>query len=323
MLFTASLPDSTQWKLVEEVADSIYPIFYYLEKLAAQGRLVHADDTSVKILSCILKNKKMTDRKQRKGMFTTGVLSYVGQHKVYLFYSSRKHASENIKHILLNRCPSMEPIQYMCDALNRNVPKELKTILIHCISHARRKFVEVEPYFDKECGYVIDQLAKVYSFDAKTKEKGMSFDERLSYHQENSEPIMSKLHAWLTQQINDGLVEPNSALGSAIKYFLKHWPKLTQFLKIPGAPLDNNILEAALKIPIRIRKNAMFYATEHGAFVGNMLLSIIQTCVGANENPVEYLTALQENKSRNFKEPEKFLPWNYKLQVNQTEARAA
>jgi len=72
----------------------------------------------------------------------------------------------------------------MCDALSRNIPKELKTILIHCISHARRKFVEVEPYFDKECGYVIDQLAKVYGFDTKAKEQGMSLDERLSYHQD-------------------------------------------------------------------------------------------------------------------------------------------
>jgi len=195
--------------------------------------------------------------------------------------------------------------------------------LIHYLSHARRKFVEVEPYFDKECAHVIDQLAKVYSFDAKTKEESMSSEERLTYHQKNSEPIMSKLYTWLNLQINDGLVEPNSALGSAIGYFLKHWPELTQFLKIPGAPLDNNILEAALKIPIRIRKNAMFYATEHGAFVGNMLLSIIQTCVGANENPVEYLTTLQQNKSRIFKEPEKFLPWNYKHQINQVEAIAA
>ncbi len=317
------LPDSTQWKLVEEVADSIYPIFYSLEKLAAQGRLAHADDTSVKIISCILENKKMTDRKQRKGMFTTGVLSYVGQHKIYLFYSGRKHAGENIKHILLNRSPSMEPILYMCDALSRNIPKELKTILIHCISHARRKFVEVEPYFDKECGYVIDQLAKIYGFDAKAKEQGMSLDERLSYHQENSGPIMSKLHAWLKQQFDKGLVEPNSALGKAIGYFLKHWDALTQFLKIAGAPLDNNILEAALKLPIRVRKNAMFYATEHGAFVGNMLLSIIQTCIGANENPVEYLTALQQNKSQIFKEPEKLLPWNYKHQIDQVDAVAA
>lgn len=77
---------------------------------------------------------------------------------------------------------------------------------------------------------------------------------------------------------------------------LKHWDKLTRFLTIPGAPIDNNILEAALKIPIRIRKSAMFYKTEHGACIANILLSLIETARRAGVNPISYLVALQENK---------------------------
>lgn len=155
------------------------------------------------------------------------------------------------------------------------------------------------------------------------KEQKMNFEERLAYHQQHTRPIMTNLHNWLNHQLDGGLTEPNSALGKAIKYFLKYWDALTQFLKIPGAPLDNNIIEAGLKIPIRIRKNAMFFKTEHGAFVGSMLLSIIQTCIAADENPVDYLTALQANKSRIFKEPEKFLPWNYKNQDGEDVSVAA
>ncbi len=68
------------------------------------------------------------------------------------------------------------------------------------------------------------------------------------------------------------LVEENNSLGKAIRYTLKHWEPLTHFLKTEGAPLDNNILEASLKVPIRIRKNAMFYKTEHGAFKGSDIL---------------------------------------------------
>lgn len=162
------LPDSTQWQLIEEVADSVYPIFNYLEFLAAQGRLVHADDTTVRIFSCILENKKLQNSLKRKGMFTTGILSYVDENKIYLFYSSRQHAGENIKNILSKRSETLSPIHYMCDALSHNVPDELKVILINCLSHARRKFVEIEPYFDEECQYVIKQLAKVYRIDALT-----------------------------------------------------------------------------------------------------------------------------------------------------------
>ncbi len=111
--------------------------------------------------------------------------------------------------------------------------------------------------------------------------------------------------------MNEQLVESNSSLGKAIKYMLNHQIALTQFLRIPGAPLDNNILERALKMPIRIRKNSMFFATEHGAYVGSMLLSLICTCVAARQNPVEYLTALQINKARVVKEPHLWMPWNY------------
>jgi transposase len=214
--------------------------------------------------------------------------------------------------VLAHRSEELPPIQYMCDALSRNMPNELKAILINCLAHARRKFVEIESFYVEECGYVINALAQVYHHDAIAKEQQLSIELRLAFHQEQSAPIMKALHHWLKTQINDNLVEPNGGLGGAIQYFLNHWEKFTQFLKIPGAPLDNNIIEASLKIPIRIRKNAMFFATEHGAFVGSMILSLIQTCIVANENPIEYLTTLQENKSQIFKEPDRWLPWNYK-----------
>lgn len=306
------LPDSTQWQLVEQLADCVYPVFHALEKLAACGHLVHVDDTTVRILSAIKENKTLKNRKDRRGTFTTGVLSYYQQHKIYLFYSGRKHAGENMMSVLAHRSEELPPIQYMCDALSRNMPNELKAILINCLAHARRKFVEIESFYIEECGYVINALAQVYHHDAIAKEQQLSIEHRLAYHQEQSAPIMKVLHHWLKTQINDNLVEPNGGLGGAIQYFLNHWEKFTQFLKIPGAPLDNNIIEAGLKIPIRIRKNAMFFATEHGAFVGSMILSLIQTCIVANENPIEYLTTLQENKSQIFKEPDRWLPWNYK-----------
>jgi transposase len=199
----------------------------------------------------------------------------------------------------------------MCDALSRNVPKEHDVILMNCIAHARRKFVEVEQFFPDECAYVIEQLADVYRHDAYIKDCKVDDVQRLRYHQTHSGPIMQKLKYWLQRQLEDNLIEENNSLGKAIRYTLKHWEPLTHFLKTEGAPLDNNIVEASLKVPIRIRKNAMFYKTEHGAFIGSMLISIIQTCQANKVNPVEYLAALQANKSQVFKEPAQWLPWNY------------
>ena len=109
---------------------------------------------------------------------------------------------------------------------------------------------------------------------------------------------MEELHAWLTRQFEERLVEPNSSLGGAIAYMLKHWEKLTLFLRVPGAPLDNNICERALKKAILHRKNALFYKTANGAHVGDLFMSLIHTCELCGANPFDYLTELERHAGR-------------------------
>ncbi len=123
---------------------------------------------------------------------------------------------------------------------------------------------------------------------------------------------MDELKAWMEQQLEDRCVEPNSRLGGAFAYLLKRWDALTRFLEVPGAPLDNNVAERALKMIQRVRKNSLFYKTEHGAYVGDVLTSLIETTRLAGENPLEYLSALMENRSAVFRDPAAWLPWNYR-----------
>ncbi len=115
----------------------------------------------------------------------------------------------------------------------------------------------------------------------------------------------------MEQQLQERLVEPNSRLGGAFEYLLKRWKALTRFLHIPGAPLDNNAAERALKIILRYRKNSLFYKNEHGAHVGEVLTSLIETCRLNGINPLDYLRALMENRSAVFADPAAWLPWNY------------
>ena len=112
--------------------------------------------------------------------------------------------------------------------------------------------------FPEEVRYVLEILAKVYKNDAVARRNQMSSRQRLIFHQTQSGPLMQTLHAWLERQFVDKTVEPNSGLGEAIVYMLKHWQPLTPFLRMPGAPLDNNICERALKKAILHRKNALF-----------------------------------------------------------------
>src|SRR5262245_56961193 len=105
---------------------------------------------------------------------------------------------------------------------------------------------------------------------------------------------------------------PNSALGGAIGYMLKHWEKLTLFLRQAGAPLDNNLCERALKKAILHRKNALFYKTENGARVGDLFMSLIYTCQLNQANPFDYLTQLQRHTDQLVAGPQFWMPWNYR-----------
>jgi hypothetical protein len=106
---------------------------------------------------------------------------------------------------------------------------------------------------------------------------------------------MEKLRAWSSAQFEERNVEPNSGLGQAISYLLKHWEKLTLFLRVAGAPIDNNLVERALKKAILHRKNSLFYKTRNGARMGDLFMSLIHTCELNGVNPFDYLIELQRH----------------------------
>ena len=50
---------------------------------------------------------------------------------------------------------------------------------------------------------------------------------------------LKALNRWMLDQFEQRLIEPNSGLGQALRYLLKHWTGLTLFLRQEGAPMDN------------------------------------------------------------------------------------
>lgn len=303
------LPDATQFDLVEQVADAAYPVVKFLEKQAANGELAHNDDTAVKILSVMQDNRANPD-KARTGMQTSCIMAKTEGHLIALYYTGVHHAGENLAEILRHRDPAKPTMIQMCDASSVNIPPSFKTILCNCLGHGFRKFRDLMDFFPEPCLKVMRSLATVFEVEEKTA--GMSAIERWRYHRQTSKPVMLELHRWLKAQLADKQVEPNSSLGKAMRYLLKHWKALRRFLVVPGAPIDNNLVERALKIPIRVRKAAMFYKTQHGATISNILTSLIQTTALADENPYDYLVALQDYRSFVFKDPAAWLPWSYR-----------
>lgn len=315
------LAASTQWEEMAARAEKQVPVHAELIRQAAQGEVLHNDDTSMRVLALQRQRQQQAGDGERTGVFTSGIVSIEGGRRIALFFTGAQHAGENLADVLKQRAAELGPPIQMCDALSWNVkrpadlPAELQRVIGHCLAHSRRRFVAVVENFPEACQHVLEQLRIVYVNDAKTKELGLSADQRLSFHQERSQPVMEDLKQWLETQFSEKRVEPNSGLGAAITYLLKYWTRFTLFLRQAGAPLDNNVCERAIKKAILHRKNSLFYKTQNGADVGDLFMSLIHTCELNGANPFEYLTELQRHAEESKRNPAAWMPWNYHEQL--------
>jgi transposase len=330
------LPSTTQWDLVKEGAELMKPILAELCHLAAQADVMHGDDTGVKILNV---EREVDD--ERTGLHTTSIVAGPGAGdtgpRIALFVSGTQHAGENLADLLEGRAADLGRPIVMTDALAANASKVngivltddesndggtaqarpmklsegVEVLLANCLTHGRRQVVEVTDAFPQECRLFLEELGKVYGYDREARHLGLDPKQRLQFHKQHSGPVMKNLREWMTSQLDEKRVEPNSRLGKAYKYLLTHWNKLTLFLKHPGAPLDNNLAERAIKKVVLHRKNALFYRTVNGAHVGDLYMSIIHTCELNGANAFEYMTILQKHAPDARKSPSAWLPWNY------------
>ena len=311
------LADSTQFDMVEKVADCGAPAFEHMKELAVQSENQGFDDTPMPVLELMKENEGLSD-KDRRGMQTTAVLATASGQKIALFLTGRNHAGENIAGLLKDRDPSQPKVIQMSDAAPCNFSHDYMDLVIKalCMDHGRRNFHDILEAFPKDCQHVLTELGKVYKNEADAKANNLSKEERLAFHQEFSGPIMNGLNDWMESKLENREVEPNSALGEAIAYFLKHWNGLTVFLRVAGAPLSNADVEQLIKRCVLRRKASMFYKTQAGAWIGDILTSLIETARMNRKNPVKYLEAIQKYAAHVREHPPDWMPWNYERTIS-------
>lgn len=308
------LSAGNQWGMILRVFSVAMTIYRYLWYRSADSDEFLNDDTRMKILAIINAEKqaapqvKNKDGSDRKGAQTSCLLAKVDGHRVVLYATGPKAAGENLNDILALRDPLLGIPRQMCDGLAANIPADHKTEQANCNDHGRRKFHDELKNNEKEVEYVLELYGQIYHHDKQTR--GMSDKDRLHYHQEHSAQVVDKLEAWMNEVYNTS-IEPNSNLGGAIKYIRKRWSKLTAFLRIEGAPLSNAECERKIKSVIPHRKGSLFYKTIVGAFVGDGIMSVMQTCEEAKVSPIHYLNTICGYRDAVAANPGAWLPWNY------------
>lgn len=304
------------WEMTEDVANAVQPVYAAMCEYAAAAELIQNDDTKARILSVIkdrAARKGTSEEDERTGTFTTGILASLEKLgiQIALFFTGVKHAGENLEDLLDKRPENLSaPIQ-QCDG-GHNVPETHDTHVSNCNAHCRRKFYELIESWPKIVLKIIGWYSKVFCNEKDAPPDPLL---RLKWHQEKSGPIMKAMKSYCDDLIEKKEVEPNSSMGKAIAYLRNHWDNLTLFLRMPGVPLDNNATERMLKRAVLNRKNAYFYRNETGAKIGDILMSVIETCVLNGANPWEYLVAIQKHQKDVSINTDFWMPWCYKDQL--------
>jgi len=313
-----SITASTIFDQCEYLSNDLYPVFNLLLVIAADAHHFYLDDTTHRIVEqeAIQKKKRHSDKLQtRTGLYASGIIASIEQQNIVLFQTNIGHAGEFIDEILKKRKPDKSPPILMSDALPSNNPTGMPVLHAACNSHSRRQFVDVIHQFPDEVEWLLLRYKQIWEFEDATACRVMSLSERLAYHQKHSLPVMNEIRAWGARHFEENTVEENSSLGKAMAYFERHFERLILFCKVEGAMIDNNLMEQALKLIVRNRKNAYFYKTPAGAAISDVITSLIATAMQADINVFDYFNAIQRHSQEVKEQPEKWLPWNYEQSI--------
>jgi transposase len=229
------VPDATQWALLEHGGNCASPVFKHFEQLAAQGDVSYQDDPAARVVALIEENRH-PEVPARTGRSTTGLIAEVEGRRICVYYAGRPPAGENLAALLRKREPQRDKPLVMSEALASHAADDQTLSRCHGLAHGQRKFRALDADFPGESAVVTQVLRQGCEHDEAARERRLSADERLAYHQTYRGPLLEGLKAWLEQQGSERTVEPNSSLGQAIAYLLKHWTPRTRFLTVPGAP---------------------------------------------------------------------------------------
>ena len=108
-----------------------------LIRQAAQGEVLHNDDTGMKVLKL---EREAGDR--RTGVFISGIVSTAEGRKIALYFTGRQHARKNLadvlKQVLKQRVRERSRSIQMSDALSWNgpqLPEGIELLVAHCLAH--------------------------------------------------------------------------------------------------------------------------------------------------------------------------------------------
>ena len=196
-------------------------------------------------------------------------------------------------------------------------------IQLGCWAHARRKFDEALKAQklktkNKSMSLAADAMRRIQLlYQIERKAKNLTAQQRYDMRQQHSLQELNDFRKWLDKHLM--IVPPKSALGKAMNYTDKQWPKLITYTLDGRLRIDNNLTENAIRPFVIGRKNFLFCASVAGAKASANLYSLIETAKANKIEPYRYLCKVftELPRASSLEDIEELLPFKQKPRYNE------
>ena len=274
------IDSQTLWDQILALARHYEPIYDALYKHVMKSEVVHADETPWFMLK----------KGRRKQYYAWGAAC----HDAVYYRIDPSRSKEAAKKLLGDYTGTVVVDAYSAyQAVSRDGKDGGKARLAFCWAHVRRKFLDAEPNYPDECKEALDLIGELYEVErqvpnpwkAEGKEREEIFASLAKIRYEKSRAILDRIKSWAYDQLS----LPQSTFRKALEYMLGHWNGLTVFLQDPKVPLDNNLIERAIRGPVVGRKNHYGSKSVLGTKVAAIYYTMIETAKLQGVDPKQYL----------------------------------
>jgi len=243
-----------------------------------------------------------------------------------VFYRSHLGSLGNLLEMLLKRRKgSARKLTIQADlstanlVTDPNLTSRFEIELAGCASHARRPFALYEDQDPLYTPYMLHLFKGLAMHEDCLDRHGRNYENVLAVRGTDSRRLWDSIKEMAQKFAKKWSKE--TPLGAGARYILKHFEKLTAYLRNPRLEWTNNLRERLLRTEKLIEKSSMFRRTIEGRVVLDILRTILQTAVAAGVPAQEYLVdVMRSNPKEILEHPERYTPraWAARQKVEQT-----
>ena len=273
------LPRSTTCDWLATCARLLQPLYDLMVAQVLLSRVVHTDDTPVKM------------QNQAPGALTTTRLwIYWGDtaHPYSVFDFTLNHKRDGPQRFLASYQGYLQAdafTGYDCLYVPASGDGKARILEVACHAHARRKFHEARKSDAVRAHHALGVYRMLFALEGSAQ--ALTDEGRRRMRQEIALPILEQFHAWL--QAEQLQVLPKSPMREAIQYALNNWTALLRYTEAGFLAIDNNVAEREMKRIAIGRKNWLFLGSEQGGKTAAILFSFASTCQRLGMEPWAYL----------------------------------